>query len=258
MKPAEAAAVDPAQQAPLGHNQPPAETPTQEQIIRARLEQENIGLLARKEEILEAVGRAPEAVEDDDTAGKLSDFIKQISACIKNANAARVAAKEPYLQGGRSVDGFFKTVSDPLDKAKRAMESRLGTYLRKKADEERRRREEEARKAEEEARAQAAAMRDSEDLDAAVAAEQDAQKAAKEADAKAAEMSRTRGDYGAVASLRTTWDFEILDYDNIPIRLLQPHLPRSAVEQAIRSFIKAGGRDLAGVRIFENTSAVVR
>lgn len=38
----------------------------------------------------------------------------------------------------------------------------------------------------------------------------------------------------------------------------QQHLPHAALHQAVRSYIKAGGRDLRGVRIFEDTTAVVR
>ncbi len=40
--------------------------------------------------------------------------------------------------------------------------------------------------------------------------------------------------------------------------MLRSHIHREAVDKAIRSFVKAGGRELAGVRIFENTETGVR
>jgi hypothetical protein len=86
----------------------------------------------------------------------------------------------------------------------------------------------------------------------------DAHKAEQLAAAKAADMSRTRGDYGSVSSLRTYWTFSDLDRDELDLETLRPHLATTALESAVRSFIKAGGRDLAGVEIYETTDVVVR
>lgn len=251
----------------LGDNKPPSEHP-----LRERLERTHGELLARKDELLAAASRAPTEIEDDETAGKVTDFIKQLAAATKNANAARVAEKEPYLEGGRQVDGFFKAITDPLEKTKKAIERVLTAYQRKKADEERRRREEEERRAREaaerkrrEAEEAAAKLASDEDLDNAISAEEAAKQAAadaaaaqKSADAKAAELSRNRGDYGGVASLRTFWDFRDLDRASLDLEALRNHLPMDGLEKAVRSFIKAGGRELRGVEIFENTTTVVR
>ena len=49
-----------------------------------------------------------------------------------------------------------------------------------------------------------------------------------------------------------------LDRETIDLEALRPHLPTQALEQAVRSFIRAGGRKLEGVRIFENTGTTVR
>lgn len=255
-----------------GHNQPPESTPDQAEIIRARLEEENGPLLKRRDELLEAFERAPATVEDDDAARKVTDFVKQLTACAKDADSRRVAAKEPYLSGGRAVDGFFTPIKDAVGKAKASLESRLTDYQRKKAAEERRRREEEERKAREEAEARAReaeerakAAETEGDLEAAIDAEDaakqadaDAVKASKEAGVKAADLHKDRGDLGAVASLRTFWDFEITDARVIDLEALRPHIPLGAIEQGVRSFVKAGGRELRGARIFENTKSVVR
>ena len=44
----------------------------------------------------------------------------------------------------------------------------------------------------------------------------------------------------------------------IDLESLRTHLSQDAIEKAIRSFIKSGGRELKGVTIFENQKTVVR
>lgn len=257
-----------------GDNRPPADADP----LRERLTEDHADLLKRRDELLAASERVPATVNNEETAKKVGDFIKQIGAAVKNADTARVAEKEPYLSGGRTVDGFFKVlITDPLAKAKRDIEDRLNQYLRKKTAEERQRREAEKRQRREEADRLAREAREQADklisesldseaaLNAAVDAEEvaqqaqaDAEVAAKTASANAAEMSRTRGNYGSLASLRTYWDFRDIYREKLNLEELRSHLPLDALEKAVRSYIKAGGRDLSGVTIFENTRTQVR
>lgn len=251
----------------IGHNAPPVDFfPTREQ-----LEYENEELIRRRDELLAAAERIP-AIADDDVARRVSDFIKQIMAAVKASEAARVKAKEPYLEGARSVDGFFKAIADPLSKAKQAVEGRLTVFLRAKAEAERREREDRERLAREEEnrrRAEAfaaeAMMRDERDLKRAIEAkrladqaEADRIRAEKDTQAKAADMSRTRGEYGAVASLRTIWKFSDLDRMTLDLEALRQHLPTDGLERAVNSFIRAGGRELRGAKIYESMDATVR
>lgn len=234
---------------------PPAEI----EAIRERLSEDHKDFIDRADVVIASCGRMPSEVTDEDMAGKFGDQIKILTAAVKDANGRRTMEKEPFLEGGRAVDGFFKTISEKLETHKREAQKPLAVYERAKADAERRRREEEARKAEAEAAAAAAAAVDSEEaLDAAVAAEEVAGKAVVEAGATAADMSRTRGKFGSVSSLRTTWGFEDLDRESLDIEALRHHIPQAALETAVRAFIKAGGRELKGVRIVENTDVVVR
>lgn len=258
----EAAAAD------IGHNEPPDPAT----ILRDNLAEKHGDLAKRRDELLAACERVPETIDSDDAAGRVGDFLKQLGAAAKASEAARVAEKEPHLAAGRVVDGFFKAITDPLTKAKKGIEARLTTYLRQKEAEERRRREEEERLLREEAErkareaaAAADAAQDDDSLDAAIdaeaaakQAEADAARAQKEADAKAAELSRTRGDYGSVGSLRTHWTFKDIDRKALDLEALREHFGMDALEKAIRSYIAAGGRELKGVTIYEETSAVVR
>jgi regulator of protease activity HflC (stomatin/prohibitin superfamily) len=255
----------------IGDNRPPRDLLTGD-ALQEQLRDEHLPVIMRKDQLLEAYNRMPGEITDAATAGKAADFIKQITACIKAADSARVGAKEPYLEGGRAVDGFFKAVTNPLDYTKQLVNRRLTVWQQRVEAEERARRMEEERLAREaaeakrrEAEAAAQAARDARALDdailreaAAKQAEADAAKAAAAAAAKPAELSRTRGEYGSLASLRTDWVFDNLDRDALDLEALRQHFPSDGLEKAVRAFIKAGGRDLRGVRIFETTTAVVR
>ena len=256
--------------AEAGSNFPPRDLLLGEPL-RERLQDEYSALIKRANELIGAEMRMP-PIGDETAARQVSDFIKQIGACMKVADACRVDEKEPYLDGGRGIDGFFKAISDPLASAKRRVESALTNYLRRKEAEERQRREAaalQARMEEErqrrEAEEAAAKIRDEQTLAAAIAAEQaakatsaDAEKAERAATVNAAELSRTRGEYGAVSSLRTYWVFSDLDRASLDLEALRPHLSTDSLERAVSSFVRAGGRELRGVRIHEQTSAVVR
>lgn len=254
----------------LHHNRPPPDLLTGD-ALREKLHDDHRDLIARRDELLAAAARVPD-VTSDDVAGKVTDFVKQLAALGKAADAKRVGAKEPFLEGGRTVDGFFKAITDPVATAKTGVERKLTTYLRDKEAKARREREEQERQAREAAEAarrdaeeRARAMRDQASLQAAVEAEKAAELAAADlarakqaATVKAAELSQTRGEYGSLSSLRTVWTFDGIDRDALDLEALRQHFPIDGLEKAIRSFIKAGGRELNGTRIFETTTAVVR
>lgn len=106
--------------------------------------------------------------------------------------------------------------------------------------------------------AAAAAEQTAQALDTAAATEASANKLAKAAAAPVAELSRTRGNFGQ-SGLRRTWTHgDKFDRDLLDLETLRAHLPEDGINQAIRSFIKAGGRNLKGASIYEDTTAVVR
>lgn len=254
----------------IGDNNPPADL-LLGAPLREKLEEENQDILDRADQLLEAATRIP-AVTSDDIAGKVGDYIKQLTALNKTAETRRTAAKEPYLEGGRNVDGFFKAITDPIADVKNRVGRKLTEYERVKEAEARARRIEEERRARDaaerarlEAEEAARAAADAKSLDDAIAAERAAEvaaadlaKAAQAAEVKPAELSRTRGEYGSMTSLRTEWVFEDIVRADLDLEQLRPYLPTDGLEKAIRAFIKAGGRELRGVTIYESTKAVVR
>lgn len=258
----------------IGHNNPPLADRLKLLLdtLPDDLEKTTLDLAVRRNDLLASGQRAPQVIADEPTAEKFADAIRQINAAVKLIETHRTGTKEPFLAGGKLVDGVYRKISDPLLDLKKEMERRLTVYQREKEAKARREREEAARLAREaeeaarrEAEAAAAAMASAQDLDAAVMAEQvaaqaaaDAERARKDAEVKAADLSRSRGELGAVASLRTFWTFRDLDRDRIDLEKLRPHLPLAALEAALNAYIRAGGREIAGAVIFEDTKTTVR
>lgn len=257
-------------------------------------------LTKRAEALIEAEARMPE-VDSPAADEKATEFVKQIQACVKALDLARVGEKEPYDTAGDAVHAFFRGPMDKLTAPtknappalKERVQARQTKYKLALAEAEKKRREAEAAKlrAEEDARRAAAAKAQAEAEEAARAAARkrseasraeadalaaaakkraddaaEAEKQAAEARATAdrsasanlADMSRARGATGGVSSLRTFWDARDLDRATLDLEALRDHIPADALDKAVRSFIRAGGRTLKGVTIFENANTTGR
>lgn len=123
-----------------------------------RLAEQYSALTARADELVGALARVPEKI-DEDSIDRAAGFVKQIKAAAGEAEKARKAEGEDFLTAKRKVDGYFGALVDRLKTAAAEVERRMQAYLKAKADEERRRREEEARRAREEAERAAAEAR---------------------------------------------------------------------------------------------------
>ena len=248
----------------LGHNKPPSE---QEQT-RDFLAEKTVELQRRYNDLIEAVDRAPTECSDDETAGKLADMVKLLTACHKSFEAQRVAEKEPFLTECRSVDGFFKKFTESLDNARKKVTRPLDTYLLRKAEEKRAAEREAARKQREEADRLAreaeelrlANMTQASDdtLKQAVRMDEQAEKSEKQAEARPAELARTRGDYGSLATLRTVWVGQIVDKNAVDLEALRPFMSDDVLQKLINAAVRAGFREIRGVKIFEQSSAQVK
>lgn len=249
---------------PLGHNLPPSDA----EILKQSLQDKNERVLDTAQKLVEASERVPSEINNDEQAEKCTAFIKQIMSSQKALEGLRVSEKEPYLTLGRVVDGFFKNVTDRLDTAKNKAKRPLDDYLKRKVAEERRVREEAAaeqrRIAEEQMKAAAALEKQGHvdvagtALEMATITEIGAERLDKLAMAKPSEMAKARSDDGALASLRTVWVGEVVDPAKLDLETLRPHIPLDALQKAINSYVRAGGRDLVGAKIYEKSETVVR
>lgn len=272
----------------VGHNNPPDLQTGPE--LRDTLELVHADLVARKNEMLDmaaAFHADHPSVDDDAASGELAGVIRQILLQAKVADQTRVGVKGPYLVSEKIIDNFFTAgIKTPLESAAVELNKKQTAYQRAKEDRRRREAEEaariareaedarrrEAEKAERERqRAEREARRAKDDeivaADARLRAEQadrraqearaaeEAARVEREAQqstagANAADLSRVRGDY-AMASLKTTWEFEITDITKVPAEYLQVN--SAMVKAAIRG--KDGKRDIPGLRIYSVKTA---
>lgn len=217
------------------------------------------------DEAVAAAGRAPATIEDDAVSGKVADLVSDIRKLKKQADDAHDAEKKPFLTAGRDVDDFFRTPLSNADGAIKGLLAKQTVYLdakdraaraAAKAAEEAARLalEEKLREAE---RAQDAGQFDQADslLTEASIAEEVAETASLTQAAKPADLTRSYSRGGSVTSLRREWTFAVENRDILDLEAIRPYLAPADVDKAIRAYVKAGKRELKGVRIFEQAKA---
>jgi hypothetical protein len=262
----------------LGHNNPPPSTLAElldPAIFTDQLKIDHADLLTRAHQLLSAAARyhdaQPNGPATDEDAGKAADFVKQIKACAKIGTDRHAEAKRPFLDCGRVVDAVLKQgVADALTTAARRIEDKIGIFVRRKADEARGLAQNEARRREQEAAALAAAAaretneQRAADLAARAVEVADASdKAAALATASDTDLGRTRGAFGSVTSLRSSWTFEVEDITALALAVANGEVPPNYIttnDVVLRGVIKPkeGLRKIPGLRIFDDARASVR
>lgn len=251
----------------IGHNRgAPATDPAAS--VKSHLDAAYCDLVARFIDLELGCARVPDPIRDGEEAGVVTDFIAQCQAHLKEAEAAHTVEKTTFLQGGRTVDGFFKRRCESLSDALVPVFSRLKAYRDRRESEraERHRsllnaaQSEAARSAEYRAEAERlAAANDPASLGQAVHYRSLADATAESAAAKLREAeaclepTRICGDYGATAYITHSWGFEVIDPDAVPRRYLS--LNAETIRAAIR---KDGVREIPGLKIFQSESLRVR
>jgi len=245
--------------------------PTEARQLKDNLREQHLELIRRRDELLADGATMPEEITSEDEAREVADFRKMLYRHFEtDCEAARKSAKAPYLDASRTVDNYF---SEELQKPTRTLWEKLTAVAkvwldkeeaRKRAilAEERRKREEEERKAREAARKAEEKARSERALAQAAELREEAERAEKariEAEAaeavKPADLTRTKGEFGGSMRSAEVWlnkPFDKADLTLKDLERLLPHIHQTALEVAVRSFIKAGGRELDGVEIYES------
>ena len=190
----------------MGHNQGP---PFDEALLAELTD------LAKKQAAAGDAWKAAPPVEDEETEGKLTDYLSGLTASISRIEQARKDQKQPHLDAGRAVDEAFNPLKKALEARQGAVKWKLGEWLKIK-----RTRQEAAARATREAAEAEARRLEAEAAQAADAVEAERKaaeaKAAQKAAAKASEPVKTQAKSGTGAGrtvgLRTTYKAEILNW----------------------------------------------
>lgn len=195
------------------------------------------------------------------TVGKVVDNFVQEKAEKERrrreaeAEKARLAALEAQRKA-EEENARLRAKQEEAEERARVAEAKAKDAERR-ADEASKAAAEKERQLETKAQADAVIDRRAADRDAKTAQAR-ATDAAKAADAKPSQMAKVRGHHGGVASPEAYWTFWIEQYEWIDLEALREHLNRDAVEAAVAKYVKAGGRTLRGVKIYEAKRTAMR
>lgn len=163
-------------------------------------------------------------IEDDETLEVMAENVRIANALSRTGKDRHKQYKEPHLTAGRAVDTWFRTWAEPLERALNPVQLAMNDYGNRKlarqraaAQAERIRADQEAaRLADIAARALERGRPADIALDDAAEAAARADEAADRANARPADLTRVYSAYGAVASVRETWGWEVENFDLIP------------------------------------------
>lgn len=168
-------------------------------------------------------------VDGEASVAAYSAHASSLKALAAKIEAARKVEKAPILADGRTVDGFFNTLAEPVKTATSAFVSAINAWQTAKLKAER----EAQRKAEEAAR-----IFDAEPPLAPAATK---------------DVARVVSSSGrVVASASTVWRHRVIDPDKVPRAYLMPN------DAAIKAAIAGGVRAIDGVEIFEEARTTIR
>lgn len=264
---------------PVGHNKPPLDELIPAEF-RATLLDDKPDFLTVMENLVDAASRA--SAENDDELARCGTLVKNYRAVLDRINVAHRVVKAPYLEAGRLCDTEKNALTCKVEAAKQRVEAIGNAYVAKreallKAERERvaaeqRAAAEAAMRAEREriiaeeaaARATAAATTEAE-RDAADAAAYRARRDAKAAAAAAAlapaapaKSEPVRSDEGATVSGKEEWISEIEDIAKAFKAVKDDPKVREAVEAAVKRLVRAGKREIPGVRVWAVSKANFR
>lgn len=246
--PGESPASNP--RAVIGGNAPPPEEQIKIDFHEGMLERHP----AYEQRIRDLAAAANRAVVDTaDAAGKTGDLVKSINAMGKAVDEVHRSVKQPFLDAGRAADAIKNGLSGELAAAKRVIVDKQTEFLR--AEEARREAEQRKREAEARAEAERAAEAERQRLAAEMEGDLDGLAevevvAAPAVVAKTPEPIRS-ADTGTVVSGRKEWQSQVLDYEVAAIQVLDDEKVKEAIDACVKRRVKAGIRNIEGVRIWQ-------
>jgi len=237
-------------------------------ITRDQLSTDFVHLLNAVTEIEDSSRGAPGVAEDDEDLAIITKLGTNIITELKRIEDTRKEQVRPFLDGEKIVNDFLKhELPGRLNLIKMRLEKIATAYQKKKAVKEQAARDaiaETARKQAKEAADKVTQAVRAGDVQAATTAVKQsdaltafANKAAASAAAPTSALAKVTTEAGT-ASLVDNWTFDELDINTIDLETLRPFIPQTAIEQAMRAYIKAGRREIKGARIFNDNRSRFR
>jgi hypothetical protein len=231
-------------------NQPPLE---ERVLLEFEEDLEAAGITARVRQLVESAEKVPLTIDDATTAGKVGDLLKMTRAVEQRIEEAREKHNRPLINARSALKAKADGVFAELATLAGNIRNRLNSFM---AEEDRKRREEERRREDE-------ARRIREDQEARA---REAEEAGRPAPEPAVEVRPTpvaapvvRGDLGAKVGSRTVWRHEIeVPIAKLPKAILESAPVREAVDKVIAATIRAGTKEIRGVKIWPEQQAAVR
>lgn len=222
------------------HNSPPVEERIQMEF-RDELLSERPDFLQVYDALIAAADRAK--AEDDETLGKCGDLVKRYRAAGNHIDEKHKLVKAPYLEAGRACDAEKNRLRAPLDEAARKVSAIMNTYVAKR---------------EAEARAERERIAADERAAADAAREAGEGEVAALAPAAPKKVEPVRSDGGATVSTREVWNSQVEDFPKALKAVKSDPKVKEAIEAAIARLVRAGQREIPGVRIWSTQQAVAR
>lgn len=242
--------------APLGHNRPPLDEMAREDFDRELLRErpEFLDKLAALEGSADRV-----VVTDDVTLGRAGDLVNSLRDAQKHVDAVHVSVKKPYLEAGRAVDAKKNDLGTRITAASDKVRRLSNTFLNERAARQRAEAEriaaEQRRQAEEAASAEAL-RREAADANDVEAMDQVPVIAAPVAAPPKAEP--VRSDSGSVVSGKSVWKSQVTDYAAAFPEVSDNPKVQEAIDKAIAGLVRAGKRNIPGVRVWEEQQMMAR
>lgn len=232
----------------VNSNAPAPPAPLDAAGIAAYLDYAGIELLARRDELIKALvanAKKYPRIDDDDVLGRVGENIGLGKKLALAAEQTRVGTKQPFLDGGRAVDAWFKQFLAPLTLAYGPVQSAMDDYAKRLLDKRRAEQEAERKRAQAEAdrlaEIAAAEMDKGGDADRALeqagAAAGRAEVADAAASARAPDLTRQYGSYGSPMSVRERWKWRVIDITKVPREhlMIDPDSIKAAGKERDRS-----------------------
>lgn len=240
----------------VGHNKPPIEEIVPEEF-RAELLREKPYFFDKLDDLEGAADRA--VCTNDDELGRCGDLVKTLRAAQKHVEATHKTVKQPYLDSGRAVDAERNALNERIEQARRKFDVAMNTFIAEREARERAERERQAAEERRIAREAAEAERKRQEA----AGENDAEaiaeiEAVAHAPVQHARDEPVRSDGGSTVSAKTVWNSQVEDYDVAYIGVSDNPKVREAIDKAVAQLVRAGKREIPGVRIWPTKQAVTR